>query len=58
MHSFKGSVVLPDIMPSPPIVDFGDFLSGDPERKKKCTEAIGQACRTLGILSDHQQSDP
>jgi isopenicillin N synthase-like dioxygenase len=37
-------------MPSPPIVDFSDFLSGDPDRKKKCTEAIGHACRTLGFF--------
>jgi isopenicillin N synthase-like dioxygenase len=37
-------------MPSPPIVDFSDFLSGDPDRKKNCTEAIGHACRTLGFF--------
>lgn len=37
-------------MPSPPVIDFSDFLSGDPERQKKCAEAIGHACRTLGFF--------
>ena len=37
-------------MPSPPVVDFSNFLSGEPERVKKCAEEIGEACRTQGFF--------
>lgn len=40
-------------MPSnkaPPVVDFGDFLSGEPDRMQKCAQAIGGACRTQGFF--------
>lgn len=37
-------------MSTPPVVDFSNFLSGDPERMKKCAEEIGHACRTLGFF--------
>lgn len=37
-------------MPSPPVVDFSNFLSGDPERMQKCADEIGHACRTQGFF--------
>lgn len=37
-------------MPSPPVVDFGNFLSGDPQRMNECAEEIGHACRTQGFF--------
>ena len=35
---------------SPPVIDFGDFLSGDPLRMKRCVDQIGHACRTQGFF--------
>ncbi|KAE8337901.1 hypothetical protein BDV24DRAFT_177241 [Aspergillus arachidicola] len=40
-------------MPSnktPPVVDFGDFLSGEPDWMRKCAQAIGEVCRTQGFF--------
>lgn len=37
-------------MPSPPVVDFSNFLSGDPEHMEQCAGEIGQACRTQGFF--------
>lgn len=35
---------------TPPVIDFSDFLSGEPARVKKCAEEIGHACRTQGFF--------
>lgn len=34
----------------PPVIDFSDFLSGEPARVQKCAEQIGHACRTQGFF--------
>ena len=34
----------------PPVIDFSDYLSGDPSRMEKCANAIGHACRTQGFF--------
>ena len=35
---------------SPPVIDFSDFLSGEPSRVQKCVDQIGHACRTQGFF--------
>ena len=35
---------------SPPVIDFGNYLSGDPLKMKKCADQIGHACRTQGFF--------
>lgn len=40
-------------MPStkvPPVIDFSDFLSGEPARMKICADQIRQACLTQGFF--------
>lgn len=40
-------------MPStkvPPVIDFSDFLSGEPDRMQKCAAQIRQACLTQGFF--------
>src|SRR5882757_759787 len=40
-------------MPStkvPPVIDFSDFLSGDPDRVQKCASQIRAACTTQGFF--------
>ena len=34
----------------PPVIDFSDYLSGDPSRIERCASAIGHACRTQGFF--------
>lgn len=48
-------------MPStktPPVIDFSDFLSGEPSRVQKCADAIGHACRTQGFFQIVNHSIP
>lgn len=35
---------------TPPVIDFSDYLSGDPSRMKACADQIGHACRTQGFF--------
>ena len=35
---------------TPPVIDFSNFLSGDPSKMKECAEQIGHACRTQGFF--------
>ena len=34
----------------PRVIDFSDYLSGDPSRIERCASAIGHACRTQGFF--------
>lgn len=43
---------------TPPVIDFSDYLSGDPSRTKRCADQIGHACRTQGFFQIINHSVP
>lgn len=43
---------------SPPVINFGDFLSGDESKMQKCATEIREACKTQGFFQIINHSIP